>query len=248
MGLAALLLPLADCGAQQSGDLIPSSPQALLDALPVALPRWSVTRSEARSYVAGGFYAQAMREFTEILPPEVAANTRTPLKVIVELRDTCESENQLRPFRMTPEQLLAANLKMGQWRDLPALKVNDGAVEREAVRILLRGRWILQVVYSGRDFRAAEHWLDQIDLAKINNLHYRRYAADPEAVPIVHVNEVDPTRSRRYFVSVTTRADLDAMTKRIEAEYRELGWELPKDTASAPNPEPKPEPTGSGSP
>ncbi|MFT5470843.1 MAG: hypothetical protein ACI8UO_005974 [Verrucomicrobiales bacterium] len=167
-----------------------------------------------------------MREFTEILPPDIEARTKTPLKVMVEIRDTAENENQLRPFRLTPEQLLASGLRRGQWKGHPMILLKDGDAEREAIRILLRDRWILQLVYPGRDLDAAQRWLDGVDLTKVGGLNFRRYPKDQQAAPIQMIDELKPTRNRRYLVSITREADLERLTEKIEAEYKELGWKF----------------------
>lgn len=227
--------------AQKQGECIPSSPGALLSVLPEALPRWEVTRSEGRSYVGRGFFSQAKREFTEILPPEVAEKTKTPLKVVVEIRDTAENENQLRPFRMTPEQLLAAGLKRGEWKGNPMILLSDGDAEREAIRILLRDRWILQLVYPNRDLNAARRWLDGVDLAKVRALNFRRYTKDQDAAPIQIIDELKPELSRRYLVSVTRGADVERLTQKIQAEYEEMGWSFETEEPETPDEPPHPD-------
>ena len=213
------------------------------------MPRWEVTRSDGRSYVARGFFSQAKREFTEILPPEVAEKTKTPLKVILEVRDTTENENQLRPFRMTPEQLQAAGLKRGQWKGYPMILLSGGDAEREAIRILLRDRWILQLVYPNRDLNAAQRWLDGVDLAKIRALNFRRYTKDQDAAPIQIVNELKPELNRRYLVSVTRGADVERLTKKIQAEYEEMGWKFESEPEAEPEtPDEPPHPDSSRCP
>lgn len=212
--------------AQKEGDLIPSAPERLLDILPDTLPRWKLTKSEAKSYATRGFYTVAVREFTEILPPEVDAKTKTPLKITLEIRDTVGEDRQLVPFRLTDEQLQRSQMRKGQWRSYPMIQLNDGDAEAESVRILVRGRWIVQLTYPNRDFNAAQRWLTQLNLDKVADLNYLRYKNDPNVVPIQVIDELDPRRSSKYWKSVTTDKDLEALAKKIEAEYRRIGWKF----------------------
>ena len=228
---------------QEKGDLIPSSPESLLRILPSELPRWELTRSEAKSYAARGFFSQAMREYTEVLPPDVKARTQTPLKMLIQIRDTAENETQLGPFRMTPEQLQASPFKRGEWKGAPLLMMNDGDAERTSARILLRGRWILQIVFPNRDFGAAQRWLEQVDLEGVSRLSYVRYSEAPDVIPIQQIDELNSARSRKYWLSVNRAADIEAATERIREEYRALGWEMEGEgQGDAPSPESGPPP------
>ncbi|MEM7010508.1 MAG: hypothetical protein AAF585_03390 [Verrucomicrobiota bacterium] len=214
--------------------------------LPEPLPRWKVTKSEAKSYAARGFYTMAVREFTEILPPDIDANTKTPLKVVVEIRDTAGEDRQLVPFRLTEEQLQRSQMKKGQWRSYPMIQLNDGDAEAESVRLLIRGRWIVQLTYPDNDLNAAQRWLTQLKLYRISDLNYLRYKNDPNVVPIQVIDELNPQRNSKYWKSVTTDADLEALAKKIEAEYRRMGWKFSKDELEAQKtPEESPSPDSS---
>ena len=179
----------------------PLQPKDLLAMLPPCPEEWVLKRSQARTVFRETLGAFAMREYEEVITELEAARSSEPLKpetVIIAIRDTCGCGPHLAPFRKETAPPRGGDFKLGAWNRYPAMMVEMGK-ERKSLRILVKRRFVVEVVFSGDNLGALDKWLAHCDLRALTAPRKKSAVTIKDRVWIKFVDELRPERSRAYF-------------------------------------------------
>jgi len=178
----------------------------LLKLLPTCPDTWIINRSQARTLYQDNLEAYAMREFEEFIPPSVkgAKDAPKPETVIIVIRDTCGQGPHLEPFREETAPTSGGDFKLGNWNRYPAMLVRMGA-KRQALRVLVGNRFVVEVVFSGNNLKSLKWWLERCDLKTLAHAKQQRQLIVNDQVALDFLDELHPERTRSYSVPLETK-------------------------------------------
>ncbi len=176
---------------------LPAQPRILLDMLPDAPKGWELTRSEASHQFTGILNSRAVREYSEVLSAVLRGSVE-PMKVRVEIRDTCYNPNEVLPFTMKAEDARSKELRPGHWKSNPAILVDEKDGVRETVRVLFEKRFLVKVTYVGKDYRAAKQWLQALNVDALKRYQPFVFRKPPVSFEMEKIDELRKSRSRSY--------------------------------------------------
>lgn len=205
----------AEPGAENLPPALPARPSRLLRLLPEAPELWEITRSEGKNSYSSWLFAQARRDYTAVPDPvengeeaessgdSMPESGSEPAVVTMILKDTCGAPALLHPFVGDLKGTRPLSFRRLHWRSLPALIVAM-AGERRSVRVLVEGRYIVEVVSAGLPLSEVQKWLEAVDYEGIGYLPKNPATKLPTSLEMEIIDELNPARSRSYSLGVTT--------------------------------------------
>jgi hypothetical protein len=200
LSLSFLLLlgPVAIVTRADTAPSLPASPADLLQVLPQAPDRWTVTQSQAKTVLAGWLQTRAVRVFQ---PPPATDGTPAAGAVEIAVLDTGGFRQSLgdftdfKPGKNGPiERLLIAGY--------PALQIPD-LEGNLRTQILLASRYIVEVKFTALPSEKIEPWLRALRFTALPRPASTDTAALPSVVTLLSIDELHPERSRTYSVSIS---------------------------------------------
>lgn len=175
----------------------------LLNLLPTCPDTWIIKRSQARTLYQGNLETYAIREFEEFVLPDAkkSKNAAKPERVVMVIRDTCGRGPHVEPFQEETAPTSGGDFKLGNWNRYPAMLVRMGK-NRQALRILVADRFLVEVVFSGNDHRALKWWLGRCNLKALAEAKPRIPITIRDQVMLYFLDELHPERNRSYSVPV----------------------------------------------
>jgi hypothetical protein len=199
LGLLLLLGPVAPRTRADAPPSLPASPTDLLQVLPQAPDRWTMTQSQAKTVLAGWLQTRAVRVF---LPPPPVDGTPAKGSVEIAVLDTGGFRQSLgdfadfKPGKNGPiERLLIAGY--------PALQIPD-LQGNPRVQILLASRYIVEVKIIGLPAEKIESWLRALHFDTLPRQASADGSALPSVVSLSSIDELHPERNRTYSVSISS--------------------------------------------
>jgi hypothetical protein len=198
----SLLLFLGPIVAVTRADALPSlpaSPADLLQVLPQAPDRWTVTQSQAKTVLAGWLQTRAVRVFQ---PPPAADGTPAAGSVEIAVLDTGgfrQSLGDFTDFKPGKNGSIARLLIAG----FPALQIPDSEGNFRT-QVLLASRYIAEVKIAGLPAEKIESWLRALHFDTLPRQTSAGAGALPSVVTLLSIDELHPERNRTYSVSIST--------------------------------------------
>lgn len=197
------MLPTAMLLSGEPRPLAPVDPAKLLAVLPKCPEEWNLLRSEARTLVTTHPESHAIRVYEEFVPPERRPEIKAET-VVMTIRDTGRRGPQLEPFRKEnlpkpgePGSGDADVRILGNWGKFPLILVKlEGG--RNALRVLVRERFVIELSFRGSNLRPAAGWFNTCDLAGLLSAPDALVETDSRVVVEEFIDELHPEKNRRY--------------------------------------------------
>jgi hypothetical protein len=187
-------------------------PVDLIKLLPVVPKGWAMKESKANSFYNEWLVSQANRQFVATPNlPATAGVTGVPPITRLRLTDTGYTPALVADFEeFKPGKY--GNTESLYFNSLPARRITfpDG----ERMRVLVKGRFVVEVETHNQPPNAAMAWLGQFDFMRINSIPDSGPEKLPNPVTVVSIDELNPKANGSYQVSWSTQADLDAARRR----------------------------------
>lgn len=184
---------------------LPAEPQVVLDVLPEAPKGWELERSEANHEYDGIVTSKAVRVYAEKL--DNSLQNLEPMKVRVEIRDTCYDANLTAMFRLDKEDIRSEELRPGHWKSNPAILIDEMDGVSETVRVLFEERFLVKVTYQGKDYRAARLWLQSLDIDALKRYQPYVFREPPKSFLMKRINEFKWKGVRSYLMPIPGQYD-----------------------------------------
>jgi hypothetical protein len=177
---------------------LPVAPSKLLEWLPACPVEWELLKSQGRTLFQTHLESHAVREFRVFHVPGEDLEA-PPDVMVVAIRDTCGQGPLLEPFLKENAQPLGGDMRLGKWGDNPVNLVRVGP-DKQSLRLLIAGRFIVEMVYptKNNNLRAINPWMKACNLAAMKSAKQETRPPILNRVLLEYVDELDPTRSRRY--------------------------------------------------
>jgi hypothetical protein len=195
--------------------VLPVPPPELLKLLPVAPRDWQIKESKAKSFYNESLVSQANRQIIGPLPPASvnapAGTQASPPMTRLRLTDTAFVPALYADFE---------GFKPGKYGNTESLYVdtlparNITLKDGDRLRILVKGRFVIEVETHNQAPNAAIAWARQFDVTKISAIPDSVVAKLPNPVTVVSIDELNPKANSSYQVNWSTQEDLDAARKR----------------------------------
>lgn len=231
--IAAAILAVvhaAPASAEDPSRVVPLTPAQLLAALPKPTSGWTLQKSQGETSLARWVESRARRAY---VPPVDPKTGLAPGLVELRLKDTggfrpaLHAFKDFKPVKSGDEEKLYLN---GQ----PAVVTRDsdepGSVQ---ARVLLAGRFVLEITTTGRPEERLEAWVNQVDAAQLARLPVVKSETLPASVEIVHVDELQPARSRSYTVTTTNAGLLKKLLDELPENKNPQPEEEPAETTAS---------------
>ena len=175
----------------------------LLSMLPACPDTWVVKRSQARTLYQESLEAYAMREYQEFVLPGLkkSKDERKPETVVMVIRDTCGLGPHIKPFREETAPMSGGDFKLGNWNRYPAMLVKTSN-SRRSLRILVADRFVVEVVFTGNNFKALKWWMERCKLKALTEAKERIPVTIRDQVTLHFLDELHPERTRSYSVPI----------------------------------------------
>lgn len=210
--------------------VVPLTPAQLLAALPKPTSGWTLQKSQGETSLARWVESRARRTYVPPVDPKTglaAGLVELRLKDTGGFRPALHAFKDFKPEKSGDEEKLYLN---GQ----PAVVTRDsdepGSVQ---ARVLLAGRFVLEITTTGRPEERLEAWVNQVDAAQLGRLPVVKAETLPASVQIVHVDELQPGRSRSYTATTTNAVALKKMLEELPENKNPLPEEEPSETAAS---------------
>ena len=210
--------------------VVPLTPVQLLAALPKPTSGWALQKSQGETSLARWVESRAKRIY---LPPVDPKTGSAAGQVELRLRDTggfrpaLHAFKDFKPVKSGDEEKLYLN---GQ----PAVVTRDsdepGTVQ---AKVLLSGRFVLEITTTDRPEEKLEAWVHQVDAAQLDRLPVVKADTLPASVQIVHVDELQPARNRSYTATTTNAVALKEMLDELPENKKPQSEEDPSDAAAS---------------
>lgn len=218
LGLAFFLLCVSsDAAFAQSAParklMAPLEPADLLKLLPAAPAGWQMKDSKATSFYNEWLVSQATRRF-EGPPPPAAAGSKAsnPPVTTIRLSDTGYSSFLYADFEDFKPGKYGENQESLYVASLPARHALIPNGER--LRVLIRGRFIIEVEATYQKPEAAAGWVQLFDLRRLQSAPDTGVETLPNPVRVNSIDELNPRANSSYEISWSTEKDLEEARKR----------------------------------
>ena len=207
--------PVATPSPTPHKQVLPLPPADLLALLPKAPDKWELRQSQANNFMMVWATSQATREFSYTPPPDAVSPGGTPsppLALRITIVDTGYSRGSISEFEKS------TSAKPGTVQSLtlagfPARQSPSGAAG-ERLRILVNGRYIVQIDAQNQPANTSQQWLRIVDMAKISTLPTDGDGNLPRPYTIVKIDEMNPKNNSVSQVTWATQEELDRTSRR----------------------------------
>lgn len=199
--------------------VVPLAPAELLSLLPKTPEKWQLKESVANNSFMDWVSSQAQREFNFTPPPAESSKPGDPppppLVLRVTLTDTGYYQGLIGDFAesRTSGGAGTENLMLA---GCPARLVMLGQTG-ERLRVLVKGRYVLQIDVRNQPPNAAQSWLRIVDMARLTALTEDGEEKLPRPFPMTRIDELNP---RNNSVTPATWATQDEVEARGASKRR----------------------------
>lgn len=192
---------------------LPLGPVDIIKLLPAAPRDWQMKASRANSFYNESLTSQASREFLGP-PPQLSVSSASPAPAPVtrlRLTDTGKNPALFADFE---------EFKPGKYGNTESLYVDSIPARRitlpdgERLRMLLKGRFVIEVETHNQQPNAALVWMRQFDIPRISGTPDLPAGKLPNPVTVVSIDELNPKLNSSYQLNWSTQADLDEARNR----------------------------------
>ncbi|MCP5541382.1 MAG: hypothetical protein H7A52_14665 [Akkermansiaceae bacterium] len=133
--------------------------------------------------------------------------------VVMTIRDTCRTGGGLEAFKKENRPLSGGDVKsLGNWGRFPSILVKLGG-GRQAVRVLVNGRFVVELAFGGNNLAPVPRWLRLCDLDPLLAAPETAATHDERVAVLEFIDELHPDRDRRYFRPVDEKAPTEKPTE-----------------------------------
>jgi hypothetical protein len=194
-----------------SKPILPMGPPELLRFLPAPPAGWEMKESRAKSFYNEWLVCQASRQFTLLSPAVPSQKPAPPAITNVRLTDT----------GMYP--ILAADFeafKPGKYGNMESLYLGSLPARKailpdgERLRVLLKGRFIVEVETHHQQPNSSATWLRQFDFTRLESVPSSGIEKLPNPLRVMTIDELNPKLNTSYEVNWSTDQQLEAARNR----------------------------------
>ena len=188
--------------------VLPLLPAQLLGLLPKTPDQWQLKQSQASNFVVDWASTRAIREFSYTPPAANPGDTPPPpLDLRISITDTGYYQGLMSDFDGLPtaKNSTVEGLVLNGF---PARQVAQGR-NGGRLRVLINGRYVVQVEVQNQPVSSAQQWLKLVDLNKVASLPTEGDPTLPRPYTIIRIDEINPRNSSTSEVTFATQEEAD---------------------------------------
>ena len=202
--------PVSSPASTTHKPVLPLLPANLLGLLPQAPDKWELKKSQANNFVMDWASTVATREFNYTPPPTsltVPGSVPPPMVLKITLTDTGYYEGLTGDFENLPTAK-ASTVQSFVLSGFPARQTTQGQIG-ERLRVLVNGRYIVQIEVQNQPANSSQKWLRIVDLAKIAALPTDGDETLPRPYTVIRIDELNAKNNSVSKVTFATQEEAD---------------------------------------
>ena len=223
--LSVPIVNAQDGEAKESG-MLPVQPQALFAALPGKMDNWKLTRSVAEGRYSDWLESRVVREFERQLPAKPGEPPPPLSTTRISITDTARNANSISIFEdFTPGEEEGFERK---FLDGDPAYIIDAEESELEIEMLVAGRFLVRIVSENQPEDYFEEWLKRLNRKKLRSIPETAVVELPETILISHIDQLDPTKNRAYYLATSSTSRVSAEVEEDDAWLKEVLGEIPE--------------------